>query len=186
MNQSPLNKNRNDKFILVLNLPDIIKEINDNITRNNNRVNSDSLEGIRANFLTYDINGLCKFEKILIYSVLHCLTDEKSIYSFVDKALSLLNESGMLLLGDIPNTTLKNSFSKSSNGKKFIRQWEKRVANDSSIAFDQHVHSYEFNDESIFELVQHIKAKGYKAYVVPQPSDLPFGNTREDIIVSTF
>lgn len=44
MNQSPLNKNRNDKFILVLNLPDIIKEINDNITRNNNRVSSDSLE----------------------------------------------------------------------------------------------------------------------------------------------
>tara|TARA_E500000318_G_scaffold29926_1_gene29791 strand:- start:2469 stop:3035 length:567 start_codon:yes stop_codon:yes gene_type:complete len=44
MNQSPLNKNRNDKFILVLNLPDVLKEINDNISRNNNRVNSNSLE----------------------------------------------------------------------------------------------------------------------------------------------
>ena len=44
MNQAPLNKNRNDKFILVLNLPDIVKEINDNVSRNNNRVNADSLE----------------------------------------------------------------------------------------------------------------------------------------------
>lgn len=44
MNQAPLNKNRNDKFILVLNLPDIVKEINDNVTRNNNRVNVNSLE----------------------------------------------------------------------------------------------------------------------------------------------
>lgn len=44
MNQSPLNKNRNDKFILVLNLPEILKEINDNTTRNNNRINSNSLE----------------------------------------------------------------------------------------------------------------------------------------------
>ena len=44
MNQSPLNKNRNDKFILVLNLPEGLKEINDNISRNNNRVNANSLE----------------------------------------------------------------------------------------------------------------------------------------------
>ena len=44
MNQSPLNKNRNDKFILVLNLPEGLKEINDNVTRNNNRINSNSLE----------------------------------------------------------------------------------------------------------------------------------------------
>jgi len=44
MNQAPLNKNRQDKFILILNLPDGIKEIVDNITRNTNRIDANSLE----------------------------------------------------------------------------------------------------------------------------------------------
>ena len=44
MNQSPLNKNRQDKFILVLNLPEGIKNIVDNITRNTNRLDANSLE----------------------------------------------------------------------------------------------------------------------------------------------
>jgi len=44
MNQSPLNKNRQDKFILVLNLPEGIKNIVDNITRNTNRLDAGSLE----------------------------------------------------------------------------------------------------------------------------------------------
>jgi hypothetical protein len=44
MNQAPFNKNRNDKFILVLNLPDALKKINDNIVRSNGKINADSLE----------------------------------------------------------------------------------------------------------------------------------------------
>jgi hypothetical protein len=44
MNQAPLNKNRQDKFILVLNLPEGIKNIVDNITRNTNRLDANSLE----------------------------------------------------------------------------------------------------------------------------------------------
>ena len=44
MNQAPLNKNRQDKFILVLNLPEGIKEIADRYQRNNNKLNANSLE----------------------------------------------------------------------------------------------------------------------------------------------
>ena len=44
MNQAPLNKNRQDKFILILNLPEGIKEITDNINRNTNRIDANSLE----------------------------------------------------------------------------------------------------------------------------------------------
>ena len=44
MNQAPLNKNRQDKFILILNLPEGIKRITDNIDRNPNRIDADSLE----------------------------------------------------------------------------------------------------------------------------------------------
>jgi len=44
MNQAPFNKNRQDKFILVLNLPEGIKQIVDNITRNSNRIDANALE----------------------------------------------------------------------------------------------------------------------------------------------
>jgi len=44
MNQAPLNKNRQDKFILILNLPEGIKNIVDNIIRNTNRLDANSLE----------------------------------------------------------------------------------------------------------------------------------------------
>jgi len=44
MNQAPFNKNRQDKFILILNLPEGIKNIVDNITRNTNKLDANSLE----------------------------------------------------------------------------------------------------------------------------------------------
>ena len=44
MNQAPFNKNRQDKFILVLNLPEGIKQIVDNVTRNTNRIDANALE----------------------------------------------------------------------------------------------------------------------------------------------
>ena len=56
MNQAPFNKNRQDKFILVLNLPEGIKEIKDNINRNNNRINANSLEISIAGTVTPNIS----------------------------------------------------------------------------------------------------------------------------------
>jgi hypothetical protein len=52
MNQSPLNKNRKDKFILVLTIPDGIKNITDNIDRNNNRIMPNHLEFSLAGTVT--------------------------------------------------------------------------------------------------------------------------------------
>ena len=56
MNQAPLNKNRQDKFILILNLPEGIKEITDNITRNTNRVMPNNLEISIAGTVTPNIS----------------------------------------------------------------------------------------------------------------------------------
>ena len=56
MNQAPLNKNRQDKFILVLNIPEGIKEITDNITRNTNRVMPNNLEISIAGTVTPNIS----------------------------------------------------------------------------------------------------------------------------------
>jgi hypothetical protein len=56
MNQAPFNKNRQDKFILILNLPEGIKKITDNLVRNTNRIDATSLEISIAGAVTPTIN----------------------------------------------------------------------------------------------------------------------------------
>ena len=64
MNQAPFNKNRQDKFILILNLPEGIKEIVDNTTRNTNRINANALEISIAGTVTPTISVP---EKTILY-----------------------------------------------------------------------------------------------------------------------
>lgn len=56
MNQSPLNKNRNDKFVLAMNLPEALKTINDNTVRSSNKMNLESLEMSVYGAVTPSIN----------------------------------------------------------------------------------------------------------------------------------
>ena len=39
-----------------------------------------------------------------------------------------------------------------------------------------------FDDALVLRLVAVLRARGFSAYLLPQPPDLPFGNTREDIL----
>ena len=39
------------------------------------------------------------------------------------------------------------------------------------------------DDSFLLDLMMHIRNKGFEAYVLPQPLDLPFGGSREDILV---
>ena len=57
MNQAPLNKNRQDKFILILNLPEGIKKITDNVARNPNKIDAASLEISIAGSGDVKVNG---------------------------------------------------------------------------------------------------------------------------------
>ena len=67
------------------------------------RFTGDNVRLIGENFLDCDTDELGRFDIILVYSVLHYLADAQEVYKFIDKALSLLEFGGKLLLGDIPN-----------------------------------------------------------------------------------
>ena len=58
-----------------------------------------------GNFLDVEIHE--RFDKIMVYSVLHYLTDIKEVLNFIDKALGLLKPGGKILFGDTPNTSKK-------------------------------------------------------------------------------
>lgn len=72
---------------------------------------------LSGNFLKKKIT--IKFDKILIYSVLQYLANEKEFQYFVFKSINLLNKNGKVLLGDIPIYEYEHKYYNSLEGKRF-------------------------------------------------------------------
>lgn len=150
------------------------------------RFSDERLELVGANFLEYEGRD-SKYSKVLIYSVLNTLADQEEAIAFVDKAASLLASGGRLLIGDIANSDRKVRFTGSNTGRDFQRRWEKAMA---SHEHDSGSVGYAVPDDKLFfpndifvvEVLTRLRGKGLHAYVLPQPPDLPFGRTREDIL----
>lgn len=141
---------------------------------------------ISGNFLDIELNPEQSFSKILIYSVLHCLADEAEAINFVTKALSLLRPGGRMLIGDIPNADRKSRFKNSRRGSEFEAVWRKGVVEGErrdKIELRKDNEMLMPNDQMILTLMSELRARGANAYLVAQPNNLPFGHTREDIVV---
>ena len=128
------------------------------------------------------------FTKILAYSVLHTLANEKILFSFIDKTLSLLSPQGRMLLGDIANVNKKKRFLSSERGKLFQKKWERlnskqNKEEDVTIYHKGNYSFLTFGDTLILKILEHIRHNNFHAYVLDQPQNLPFGNSREDILV---
>lgn len=152
--------------------------------------NSNKIKLISGNFLDLKIDKI--YNKILVYSVLHYLADEKEVLEFIDKTVSLLAPGGKILFGDIPNKSKKEKFLLSQKGKEFINEWEHKLSfhqkNDKSEASlldklkkDENI--VEFDDIFILKIIKKLRNCNLLAYILPQPPELPFGYTREDILV---
>ena len=149
-----------------------------------------NIELIKGNFL--DLKMDKGFTKILVYSVLHCLEDQKEVLEFIDKANSLLTPGGKILFGDIPNISRKERFLSSHYGKEFLKEWNSKRANSkNSDEIEQSkldrlpvdVNTVKFNDDFMLKIIKKLRKEGYHAYILPQHPELPFGYTREDILV---
>lgn len=129
------------------------------------------------------------YSKVLIYSVLHCLGSLDQVRTFVFAALDCLEDGGRLLLGDLPNSNLKARFLKSDAGQKFDAEWRASRRPPVKAVSEFHARMAEssmigtFDDAFLLSLLGEIRGKGFHAYLVPQGPDMPFGNTREDIVV---
>ena len=128
-----------------------------------------------------------KFEYILAYSVLHC-TD--SPMEFIEGAVQLLAPGGKLLLGDFANVHKKGRFLSTTYGRKFEAKYKNIDLQDVPFYADQYAfvdeavnHNKLINDDLLFNIIKVYRNKGYEVYVLPQPDDLPFSKTREDILI---
>lgn len=131
------------------------------------------------------------FDRILCYSVLSCLPDMVAATAFVADAARLLNHGGRLLIGDLPSRGKKKRFLESDAGRAFDREWRTAAADrqpsPADVAADQMMQDVamkgDFTDAELAFLVGHMREAGFHAYLLPQPPDLPFGHTREDILL---
>lgn len=133
-----------------------------------------------GNFL--DITPPGRFSKILIYSVLHYLSEEDELAQFVLKAARLLPRDGLLLAGDIPNLEKKKAFESDPRNSEFMKSWREQTA-DSRVSFQPDSSIVRIDEAMLVRLCSRLAAEGFDAVRLAQPEGLPMCKTREDILI---
>jgi len=122
-----------------------------------------------------------RFDAILVYSVLQYVFAEASVFAFLDRSLELLADGGQLLIGDIPNQSMRKRFFGSEAGVRFHQRFtgtsETPSVNHSVVELGC------MDDAVVMSLVLRARAAGFHAYLVPQAPGLPMANRREDILI---
>lgn len=131
-----------------------------------------------------------RFDRIVVYSVLQYLPNYDLVLDFVDWATDLLAPGGRMMIGEMANTDKRARFEKSAAGKAFFGRWtEMKQAFpqdqlDDFVAINETMDQVNaFDDEVIYAMMRRANARGAHAYLVPEPADLPFGNTRDDLLI---
>lgn len=122
-----------------------------------------------------------KVDAVLVYSVLHYIFVDTNLWRFLDATLSLLAPGGYLLLGDIPNVSMRKRFFDSEAGRVFHRQFT-GSAEEPAVTHNV-VEPGLIDDSVVFSILQRARAAGFHAFVLPQPDSLPMHNRREDILI---
>jgi cyclopropane fatty-acyl-phospholipid synthase-like methyltransferase len=120
-------------------------------------------------------------DALLVYSVFHYIFTEGNVFDFLDRALALLAPGGAMLIGDIPNVSMRKRFFASAAGVEFHRRFTGR-SEDPTVAFNC-VEPGKLDDAVVLAVLARCRAAGFDAYVLPQHPSLPLANRREDVLV---
>lgn len=119
-------------------------------------------------------------DAVLSYSVLQYAFADASVFTFLDRALTLLRAGGRLLLGDLPNASMRRRFLASDAGREHHRAYVGR-AEDPPWRWPE-LPLGEPDDAVALALVARARDAGFHAWVVPQAPGLPMANRREDLL----
>lgn len=123
-----------------------------------------------------------KVDALLCYSVIHYVLAEGSLYRFLDAALCLLAPGGEMLVGDIPNRSLRNRFFASPEGVRCHREFTRDPNATAPVEWNRPLWG-EFTDGTIFGVLQRYREFGFETYLLPQGRDLPMSTRREDVLI---
>jgi hypothetical protein len=106
---------------------------------------------------------------------------EGNLWGFVDALAGLLAPGGQLLIGDIPNASMRRRFLSSAAGRTY-HQAHFGDAAPPEIAFNR-LEPGAIDDAVVLGCIARLRAAGFDAFVVPQSPELPMANRREDILI---
>jgi hypothetical protein len=121
-----------------------------------------------------------RVDGLIAYSVLQYVIAESPAYAFFDESLGLLAPRGRLLIGDIPNSSMRTRFLASEEGKRFHRDYT--GVDEDPVILWPHLPKGSIDDGVLLGLILRARMAGYHAWLVPQTSGLPMGNRREDLL----
>lgn len=129
-------------------------------------------------FLAGQRGGL---DAILVYSVLQYVFREGNVHAFFDACLGLLAAEGQLLIGDLPNRSMRRRFFRSAAGERAHRAFT--GSDEPPPTPEPALEPGHLDDAVIVGLLLRARAAGFDAFLVPQAADLPMANRREDLLV---
>ncbi len=122
-----------------------------------------------------------RFNVILCYSVFHYIFVEAQFWRFIDRSIRLLAPGGQMLIGDIPNVSKRKRFFSSETGIRYHQDFME-TSSKPEVDFCA-VENDKIDDAVILGVIMRARAQGCDAYWLPQSSDLPMSNRREDILI---
>lgn len=122
-----------------------------------------------------------KVDTIIAYSVIQYVFAEGNLWDFLDHTLFLLSDGGEILLGDVPNVTMRKRFFSSAAGVRCHREYTGREEL-PDVRFNQ-IEPGQMDDSVVMSILSRVRAQGFHAWVVPQGDALPMANRREDILI---
>ena len=121
-----------------------------------------------------------RVDAVLAYSVVQYVFAEGNLWDFLDRCLLLLAEGGELLLGDIPNATMRKRHLASSAGERGHRELTGRDEK-PEVHFNL-PDPGQMDDSVVLALLARARAQGFHAWALPQAAGLPMANRREDLL----
>ena len=116
----------------------------------------------------------------VVYSVVQYAFTDGNLWRFLDCALSLLAPGGHLLIGDIPNRSMRNRFLASEAGHRHHREYTGRDEA-PTVSFGRAAPG-EMDDSVVLGMLMRGREAGFHAYVLPQDPALPMATRREDLL----
>jgi hypothetical protein len=122
-----------------------------------------------------------RIDAILTYSVVQYVFAEASLTVFLDRSLGLLADGGRMLVGDVPNASMRRRFFRSPAGIAFHRAF---TGTDGLPPVEpEGLAPGVMDDATVLAVLARYRAAGFHAFVVPQEDGLPMANRREDILI---
>ena len=123
--------------------------------------------------------GRC--DAVLIYSVMQLVFVEASIFGFFDVVLTMLTAGGRALFADLPNQSMRRRFLASDKGRAFHQDYM-QTDEPPDLTWPASP-TPELDDASVIALLSRARAAGDHAWLMPQASELPMANRREDLLI---